>query len=489
MPNRTSNKNNATRTSPIAEQGALETDWVEATSTTLSTQPAELNVYSEISAWGNVGSEITLTNGNLTATKSATDTYTQTNAYAVVAIADGNIFYEITLTGTTNNHRIGISPTNTTQSVDFADPTVGGYSYYADGRKDYNGSFVAYGASYTGGDVIGVRYSYVTGELEFYKNGASQGVAYTLTAGTAMYPAISMYNGSTSATVNFGATAFTYTQPAGTSTLVFGSTTTSLVSSSTLTQGQEVTLVESDNSYTDGVLGAVTGTGPYSADITSYSLSTAPTKAFLKDDTSISLAIESTPERIVNEVSTYLTVDATTDTTNLVVSEPIYEGEKLFIDDTEVTLGAVTGSSPYSVAHGLGTTPTTAFRKGSKALTVTGTPTTTEIIGTHATSGLLTTGDTVLLDNNKPVVTTSVVESPAGTYTCQFTAQGSAPTTVSVPDRTQKLTVTSKLFDGTKFNYTYGNYVKGGRAMATKLESTTSGTTVLSPITTNLNKA
>lgn len=70
-----------------------------------------------------------------------------------------------------------------------------------------------------------------------------------------------------------------------------------------------------------------------------------------------------------------------------------------------------------------------------------------------------------------------------------YGTQASAPTSAKVLDRSKQLTVSSKLFDGTKFNYTYGNYVKQGRAIATKLESSASGTTVISPITVNVNKS
>ena len=86
---------------------------------------------------------------------------------------------------------------------------VNGYTYYGDGNK-YNNGASAYGASYTAGDVIGCRYSYVTGEVEFYKNGVSQGIAWTITAGTTLYMAQTLYANTSAHTANFGETAFAY---------------------------------------------------------------------------------------------------------------------------------------------------------------------------------------------------------------------------------------------------------------------------------------
>jgi hypothetical protein len=73
----------------------------------------------------------------------------------------------------------------------------------------------SYGASFTAGDVIGVGLDVDAGTLVFYKNGTSQGTAYSnLTANAAWTPAMSMY-GNVAISVNFGQRAFAY-QNAGT---------------------------------------------------------------------------------------------------------------------------------------------------------------------------------------------------------------------------------------------------------------------------------
>jgi len=54
------------------------------------------------------------------------------------------------------------------------------YMYYTTGNKDTNGSQSAYGASWGQGDLISTTYDATNGQVSFYKNGVSQGVAFTL---------------------------------------------------------------------------------------------------------------------------------------------------------------------------------------------------------------------------------------------------------------------------------------------------------------------
>ena len=155
------------------------------------------------------GTNVTLSNGDLTATTSASS-FAENNTFSEVAITDGNIFFEVTVdvAGDAFNRFIGFS-TNNTDQANYIGAGVNGYTYYGDGNK-YNNGASAYGASYTAGDVIGCRYSYVTGEVEFYKNGVSQGIAWTITAGTTLYMAQTLYANTSAHTANFGETAFAY---------------------------------------------------------------------------------------------------------------------------------------------------------------------------------------------------------------------------------------------------------------------------------------
>jgi hypothetical protein len=89
----------------------------------------------------------------------------------------------------------------------------GGWQYSYTGQKSNNGSVAAYGASFTQNDVIGVAFDADAGTLVFYKNGVSQGTAYTgLTSGPYFPTDAGPFGGST---YNFGQRPFAYTPPSG----------------------------------------------------------------------------------------------------------------------------------------------------------------------------------------------------------------------------------------------------------------------------------
>lgn len=76
-------------------------------------------------------------------------------------------------------------------AYDYVGSTTDSYGYNGNnGNKYNNGSAVAYGASYTSGDVVGMLFDADAGTLEFTKNGVSQGVAFTgLTGGSYFFAA------------------------------------------------------------------------------------------------------------------------------------------------------------------------------------------------------------------------------------------------------------------------------------------------------------
>ena len=88
------------------------------------------------------------------------------------------------------------------------------YVYSSDGNKRSDGPGpVAYGASWTSGDVIGVAFDADAGSITFYKNNVSQGVAFSGIS-SSEYPFFPCASVSTSTgDVNFGQRAFAYTPP------------------------------------------------------------------------------------------------------------------------------------------------------------------------------------------------------------------------------------------------------------------------------------
>lgn len=96
------------------------------------------------------------------------------------------------------------------------------YAYNGDGKKAFTGDpnwaiGETYAATYGVGDAIGVAVDFDGGKLTFYKNGVSQGVAYTNLSGKELTPFAAMGNSDTWVTseFNFGQKPFDYPVPEG----------------------------------------------------------------------------------------------------------------------------------------------------------------------------------------------------------------------------------------------------------------------------------
>lgn len=121
-----------------------------------------------------------VSNGNLRQTSSG-GWY---RAYSTIFFASTAVFYaEATMTALNsgaNGVRVGIANANSVFTYLGSD--ANSWSYDNQGPKYNNGTLASYGASYVQGDVIGILFN--NGSLTFYKNGASQGVAYSGLTGT-----------------------------------------------------------------------------------------------------------------------------------------------------------------------------------------------------------------------------------------------------------------------------------------------------------------
>jgi hypothetical protein len=103
---------------------------------------------------------------------------------------------------------------------------AGGWVYESNGNKKNNNSSVSYGSSWSTGAIIGVALDLDNGTLVFYRNGVSQGTAYTGLAGKSLSPIVGLYPGETSGTayVNFGQKPFKFPPPAGFQPLALANT-------------------------------------------------------------------------------------------------------------------------------------------------------------------------------------------------------------------------------------------------------------------------
>ena len=162
----------------------------------------------------------TLANGNLDATiGSGNNWYT---GKCTIAVASGKWYFEQTINS--GNANVGISATIAVfNSGDETGSVSNSVGYKSNGQKGVNGSFAAYGASYTSGDVIGCAFDMDAGSVTFYKNGVSQStITNCITAGLTYTPVFSVngQGGAGSYTWNFGQRAFAYTAPSGFKALV-----------------------------------------------------------------------------------------------------------------------------------------------------------------------------------------------------------------------------------------------------------------------------
>lgn len=154
----------------------------------------------------------TLSNGNLDCTTSGNGNMTG----GTVGVSSGKWYFEITYTGG-GACSIGIAPPGFRAELG---SSATSYAYKSSGVKYTNGSDTSYGASYSSGDVIGVALDLDAGTLVFYKNGTSQGTAFSSLSGT-FTPGFGRYTATeTSCSANFGQRAFAYTAPSGFKALV-----------------------------------------------------------------------------------------------------------------------------------------------------------------------------------------------------------------------------------------------------------------------------
>jgi hypothetical protein len=154
------------------------------------------------------GANITLANGNLDVSLGAN---LNGSVLATIGMSSGKWYWEVT-PNTGNFFAIGIAKAD----LNLADHIgkTSGWAYIFDGRKGNNNVYTSYGTSYTIGDVIGVTFDADNGTLAFYKNGTSQGNAYTGLIYGPYFPSWGIDAlVAPSASANFGQRPFAYQNP------------------------------------------------------------------------------------------------------------------------------------------------------------------------------------------------------------------------------------------------------------------------------------
>jgi len=160
------------------------------------------------------GVTATYSNGNLTAAQ--TD---PRGVLSTIGVSSGKWYWEIINDNGGGNLMVGVANITVGRgTLGIWYGTAGGYCYFSlNGQKWNNSVGTAYGASYTNGDIIGVALDLDGGTLTFYKNGVSQGTAFTGLNNGNTYMALveTSVTSSVQATANFGQRPFAYTPPTG----------------------------------------------------------------------------------------------------------------------------------------------------------------------------------------------------------------------------------------------------------------------------------
>jgi hypothetical protein len=157
----------------------------------------------------------TLSNGNLNLSIPAG---VSSSGFGNFAMTAGKWYWEVIPTnGSVFAPMVGVSD-QSAAATNRTYATTNGWGYYSNAQTYYNNTPASYGATFTTNDVIGVAYDADTGSLSFYKNGVSQGVAFSTNLfGKPIIPAF--FNGTSSNAqtfaVNFGQRPFAYTPPTG----------------------------------------------------------------------------------------------------------------------------------------------------------------------------------------------------------------------------------------------------------------------------------
>lgn len=163
------------------------------------------------------GTNVTLSNGNLT----ATNVIQSSTVKSTDPKTDGIWFCEVKIDAL-NFNAIGIGSNDQSMSSSLT-ASVNNFCYYSDGRKFNGGNNSSYAPAMAVGDIIGILVDFNNGELTFYKNGVNLGVAYNNIKTLSNF-CITVGSGTTSnggkVTANFGATPFMY--PPKTSDIPYG---------------------------------------------------------------------------------------------------------------------------------------------------------------------------------------------------------------------------------------------------------------------------
>ena len=156
-------------------------------------------------------------NGNLEVVPRQTYSGNHTQGVGTFPMESGKWYFEVENDGGHSQASVGIFRVSDNTSWPWnQNSSTYHYVYSASNGNKVNTSSSAYGASWSSaGDIVGVAYDGDNGTLTFYKNGTSQGTAFTGLSGTFVARLQIEDNSGAKLICNFGQRAFAYTPPTG----------------------------------------------------------------------------------------------------------------------------------------------------------------------------------------------------------------------------------------------------------------------------------
>ena len=184
-----------------------------------------VQVQSPIVPWDSAtkGTNITLTNGNTTATKTTSNAHSA--VIGTVAKSSGKWYFEVHVDTAVSTDGIIIGAEKVAPGSTFVGAPTYGFGYYQTGQKINASTTLSFGSSYTTGDVIGVAIDATAQKIWFAKNNtwqasgdpsAGTNEAFSTAMAPSIYPAASVYYGTGDAvTIRSRAAEFSYSPPSG----------------------------------------------------------------------------------------------------------------------------------------------------------------------------------------------------------------------------------------------------------------------------------
>jgi len=162
-----------------------------------------------------VTSGVNLANGNLAFANTAN---ADKSSFSTIALTSGKWYAEVKYSAIpVGNVMVGVVyDDGELGAVSYPANRANGYAYDNSGLKYNNGTSASYGASWTTTNTIGIALDLDAGTLVFYKDGVSQGTAYSsLPSGKTWFFVFGSYGNTSGGDVNFGQRPFAYTAPSG----------------------------------------------------------------------------------------------------------------------------------------------------------------------------------------------------------------------------------------------------------------------------------